>query len=90
MSTGVNKIIEIYCSMRFHRSFLLDTHCELCKEPCATCNNITSCLTCPNKFNLLNDQCIEKCPDGYYLSNKICMSCNSMCGTCIGKRIIDF
>ncbi len=74
----------------FHRFFLLDTHCEHCKDACLTCANLTSCFTCNNKLNLLNDQCVEKCPDGYYSNSKQCLQCNPMCGTCTGKGWFSF
>jgi proprotein convertase subtilisin/kexin type 5 len=64
----------------------LDTRCELCQAPCLTCRNLTSCLSCIEKFYLLNDQCVEKCPNGYYLYNKQCFECNPMCGICTGKQ----
>jgi len=68
-----------------YRFFLSSTRCESCKDPCVTCANLTSCLTCKDKLKLFNDQCVEKCPDGYYPSNKECLQCNPMCSTCIGK-----
>jgi len=71
--------------MDFYSFFLAGTHCKKCEDPCLTCANLISCLTCNNKLNLLNDQCVEKCPDGYYSNNKECFRCNPICNTCIGK-----
>ncbi len=70
----------------FSRKFLLGNQCEQCQDPCVTCKNLTSCLTCKEKFYLLNDQCVEKCPNGYYTNNKQCLQCNPICDTCIGKN----
>ncbi|CAF2914819.1 unnamed protein product [Rotaria sp. Silwood2] len=70
-------------------SFLLDTHCQSCQDPCVACTNLTSCLTCKDKLNLLNDQCVDKCPDGYYSSNKQCLQCNAICSTCTGPWEYD-
>lgn len=83
----VRRILVVLLCLYVNRFFLSDTHCEPCQSPCLTCKNLTSCLTCNDKLNLLNDQCIEKCPDGYYSNNRQCLQCNPMCGTCIGKDL---
>jgi proprotein convertase subtilisin/kexin type 5 len=75
----------LFIFLYFHRSFLLDTHCERCQSPCSTCKSSTSCLTCNDKTVLLIDQCIDKCPDGYYSNIRQCLPCNPMCGACTGK-----
>lgn len=72
------------CS-NFYRSFLSGDHCELCHHPCSTCTNVTSCLTCMDDLFLLNDQCVEACPDGYYSYNQQCLQCYPICSTCKGK-----
>jgi hypothetical protein len=69
----------------FFSTFLSGDLCELCQNPCVTCTNITSCLTCTNEFLLLNDQCVEACPDGYYSYNQQCLQCHPICSTCTGK-----
>ena len=77
---------EIYYICLFSSSFLSGNHCQQCQDPCLTCTNLTSCLTCDKNLNILNDQCVENCPDGYYLNNKQCSQCNPMCGTCKGRN----
>ncbi|CAF4437911.1 unnamed protein product, partial [Adineta steineri] len=63
------------------KTFLLNTRCAPCQYPCETCINLTSCLTCSEKLYLFNDQCVEKCPNGYYLKDKQCFRCNPLCDT---------
>lgn len=69
----------------FSRSYPLEDHCELCPKTCLTCSNSTSCLTCNDQLVLLNNQCVEECPDGYYLSNQECLTCHPICNSCKGK-----
>lgn len=64
--------------------YLDGKHCEKCQKPCQECWNLTSCLTCQNKYALLGDQCHEKCPDGYYRDDTQCLPCHPLCGTCQG------
>jgi hypothetical protein len=64
-------------------------HCESCSKSCATCANSTSCLTCLNFLYLLNDQCVEECPDGYYTYNQQCLPCHPICKTCKGPSEDD-
>jgi hypothetical protein len=71
------------------RTFSSNDDCESCPNSCATCINSTSCLTCLNSLYLLNDQCVEECPDGYYTYNQQCLSCHSICKTCKGPSEDD-
>ena len=73
----------------------LNNEYELCDENCLTCyGNPKRCMSC--KQYLLNNQCIDKCPDGmygglfkppenvpYYVkNNKKCYNCNKVCELC--------
>jgi hypothetical protein len=74
-------------SFLFYRSFPSGERCESCPNSCLTCSNATSCLTCIDQLFLLNGQCVEECPDGYYLYNQQCLSCHRICNSCKGKEI---
>ena len=69
-----------------NRSYLSGARCEQCQSPCETCRNLTSCLQCQGKLNLYNDQCVDKCPDGFYANDRKCLPCNPMCATCTGRE----
>ncbi len=73
----------------FSRSFPSNDHCELCPSSCLTCLNSTNCLTCINELFLLNNQCVEECPDDYYLSNQECLPCHPICNKCKGPTEDD-
>jgi proprotein convertase subtilisin/kexin type 5 len=64
----------------------LGDHCELCPNSCLTCSNSTNCLTCIDPLVLLNNQCVDKCPDGYYLYNQQCLKCHPICENCKGNE----
>ena len=74
----------------FSSSLFLSTyHCEPCHDPCLTCTNLTSCLTCRQSLLLLNGQCLATCPRGYYQNAKQCLSCDRLCGSCTGPSEND-
>jgi proprotein convertase subtilisin/kexin type 5 len=73
----------------FYRSFPLNDHCELCPDSCLTCSNLKNCLTCIDQLVLLNNQCVEECPDGYYLYNRECLKCHPICNNCKGPSEDD-
>ena len=72
-----------------------------CHEDCKTCSKNyaeynSNCDICLNaNYNYLNGNCVETCPDGYYISEdsnnqinqKICKSCYKRCLTCISGPI---
>lgn len=74
-----------FCS----RTFPFGDHCETCQSQCLTCANSTHCLTCMDSLVLLNNQCVEECPEGYYLNNQECVQCHPICSTCKGKYSSD-
>lgn len=67
-------------------------YCATCDPSCAACTgpNNTQCTSCaPNYANntiLLNGalatQCIDRCPDGKYVSQGSCSDCPVQCATC--------
>jgi len=34
---------------------------------------------------LLNQQCVDECPERYYTSNQQCLACHPLCQTCQGR-----
>jgi hypothetical protein len=62
--------------------------CVLCTAPCSFCSSELSCKKCvPTHFlvpDLLENNCKEKCPDGYWpnLIDRVCYKCKSECLTC--------
>ena len=71
--------------------------CMLCKNG-ASLNAASDCV-CSQGFYRVNDDCVHcpdttcktcsgtctECQDGYYLSNRICDSCLTICATCVNK-----
>ena len=67
------------------RTFPSNNRCESCPNFCDTCANATSCLTCRQSLLLLNGQCVDECPEGYYTFDQQCFPCHPICKTCKGK-----
>ena len=66
--------------------------CVACTTPCSTCNGLpTNCTACSGTKYLYNNQCIDQCPNGYYMSisDNICYKCNVACLTCQGEFASD-
>ena len=68
--------------------------CEKCKgKGCLNClgTNITHCTHCELPYKLLNTQCVDKCPIGYfevtYADRAECISCPYQCETCHNHEI---
>ena len=57
--------------------------CKECDEESDDENN-QHCLSCQNNklFQENNNNCIDKCLDGYYEENNICKQCHKSCLTC--------
>ena len=46
-------------------TYLNGTHCLACESPCSECvGNATNCTACKENFYLLENSCLETCPDG--------------------------
>jgi hypothetical protein len=73
----------------FSSTFLSGDHCDLCRKPCLTCTNATSCLMCADQLLLLGDQCVSECPEGYYLNDQQCLPCHPICRSCRGPTEDD-
>lgn len=65
------------------------THaCLLCYNPaCTTCNSsdYTICYICNSSTYLLNGDCYNTCPDGYYPNGGNCSLCDVSCSLCTGS-----
>jgi len=55
--------------------------CVSCPEECATCNS-TGCLSCRTDDVLYQNDCLDKCPRGTYLSGRKCLDCKAGCDAC--------
>lgn len=62
-------------------------NCKSCYETCKTCSTGPEddmhqfCDTCKPNYVFLNGNCLEKCPEGYYVKNEKCELCNPLCKT---------
>lgn len=62
--------------------------CTDCLEICENCLNKTYCLECTveSNFYLLDNNCVDKCPDGTYVDStvnyKLCTFCVNPCILC--------
>jgi hypothetical protein len=96
MFIGVDRLATFrfeFNSFAFHtryvRLYALNSECVKCSAPCSTCTNQTSCLTCQTNHFLSNDQCVDRCPAGFYSSQEQCLPCSPICATCLGtSRLI--
>ncbi|RXM36986.1 Proprotein convertase subtilisin/kexin type 5 [Acipenser ruthenus] len=63
--------------------------CRHCHKSCHLCTGPTQheCLSCTESHYLLNNTCLDQCPDGYYKDEDgwRCVPCHSSCGTCSGQ-----
>ena len=62
--------------------------CLHCEATCATCLDLSACLTCETNWQLDNSSfCVEICRSDQYLGpNSVCINCNPNCLTCAGDR----
>ncbi|KAL4435523.1 hypothetical protein ABPG74_020299 [Tetrahymena malaccensis] len=64
--------------------------CQKCILNCSNCyQNLDSCNQCQNGYFFLNNQCIPKCPDGFYsdIQNQVCIPCTqSECKICNSSK----
>ena len=64
-----------------------------CYKSCETCSiksyneSQQSCLTCRSDYPILfNNNCLQKCPKKYYLSENTCRECPIGCTDCINEK----
>ena len=61
--------------------------CLPCYDLCKTCSSGSSdpknqlCEACKSNYVLLNNNCLDKCPEGYYEKDDSCELCNQLCKT---------
>ena len=68
--------------------------CISCPPECEACISKNDCTLCNSPYFLINNKCLENCPDGNYADENIkeCLSCNRACNNCYGpssKECID-
>ncbi|KRX07476.1 Insulin-like growth factor binding protein, N-terminal [Pseudocohnilembus persalinus] len=65
--------------------------CEQCHSNCETCDSLTTCQSCNQGYQLVNDFCESPCPDGQYYdeNDQNCYNCDSSCKTCIEASDTD-
>ena len=81
------------CTDCYEGYFLKDNQCVPCFNRCKKCDSHSEnmynqhCISCLDNYVYLDGNCLEECPEGYYLeeNEKICQKCNEHCGTCIIK-----
>jgi proprotein convertase subtilisin/kexin type 5 len=61
-----------------------DENCKPCEKNCTACENGKVCNTCDDGFFLIDNDCVEECPEKTYknLALKICAPCEESCKTC--------
>jgi hypothetical protein len=56
--------------------------CTKCEIPCNECISKTECTRCAEGYNLLNYDCYEVCPYGYFGVGGVCQVCTFPCEGC--------
>lgn len=58
--------------------------CEECASMCQQCygGHADQCTSCISTHYLLEDRCVEQCPDGYFKLLQVCAPCDEKCETC--------
>ncbi|KAL4504946.1 hypothetical protein ABPG73_021793, partial [Tetrahymena malaccensis] len=66
----------------------LQNQCQPCFSTCSSCSgpSATECLGCPQGTFLKGSTCVNKCGDGYYLSQDKCSQCHPSCKNCQGPN----
>ena len=58
-------------------------NCENCINNCLECSNSDTCDKCELEYYLLNNTCVNTCPEGYYENSTVCSKCSTEnCKTC--------
>jgi proprotein convertase subtilisin/kexin type 5 len=63
--------------------------CSQCQAGCSSCQiNSTYCQGCQNvgsiPYYLINNLCLNVCPNDYYPNGNLCSACHIQCATCTG------
>lgn len=63
------------------------SHCTSCDKNCLTCAGPgpDNCTSCTADLVLLHKQCLQQCPQGYYVHKQQCHPCHMSCADCFGK-----
>lgn len=57
--------------------------CGQCSNVCAQCLGADDyCTQCIEGMYFLDYQCLDECPNGYYVNNSECLACDSGCKKC--------
>ncbi|EAR90268.2 zinc finger lsd1 subclass family protein (macronuclear) [Tetrahymena thermophila SB210] len=90
--SGCNSLNPDTCTSCFQGYTIIEGICSACDSSCYNCNGITkyNCIQCSNQLYLLNNQCIQQCPQGYFSQSEIisgvqintCIQCPSSCVSC--------
>lgn len=76
-------------TLTIKRNLILISLLLACYFACATCwdSDYNTCKTCKPGWFLLNAECVEICPDGYYHNtvNRTCEFCPAQCSRCTGS-----
>lgn len=82
-SYDVNK-----CSLACSNGYFQDSKlpiCNVCSSECGTCfNTKNNCTSCSQNKYFLNNQCVNVCPNNYYIESKQCLKCHISCSSCTG------
>jgi proprotein convertase subtilisin/kexin type 5 len=68
--------------------------CTQCQTGCASCQtNASYCQLCTNMgsipYYLINNSCVNFCPNGFYPNGNLCSQCHKSCATCTGSLNTD-
>ncbi|XP_056135294.1 proprotein convertase subtilisin/kexin type 5-like [Lampris incognitus] len=79
------------CSLRSYMGE--DGACQLCHPMCHRCSGSGNhhCLSCNAPHFLLNNTCVEECPEGYYgdKDEHACKVCHPSCKSCVGHHSVQ-
>ncbi|KAL4482199.1 hypothetical protein ABPG72_017980 [Tetrahymena utriculariae] len=90
--SGCNSLNPDSCTSCVQGYTIIEGICSACDSSCYNCNGITqyNCIQCSEQSYLLNNQCIQQCPEGYFSQTDInqgvqinsCQKCPSSCSSC--------
>lgn len=77
-----DKTCDSSCPLFFFKNTVTG-RCERCGANCGSCLNSQTCLKCDNNFFLLNNSCVQNCPEGFARINDTCIRCaTDRCRVC--------
>ena len=78
-----NDCLSVCPDLFYPNSFSICLSCsELSGRNCKNCSSPTVCLTCDLGFVFLNNNCLDKTPDGYLNISGVAVPCEGDCETC--------